>query len=160
MRMNHFEGAQITVVEADRLPTVPTLLGYVDFPKPGPVEDELVVIGWALTPDGPVESVDVVVGAQAIGSAPAGRARPDLERAFPDIPRAAEGGFRVTIPADSLAGVETLTVEVVARGGVRTPIWTIVLGSTLSAYDVTSESGESERTRSERPRRRLFRRRR
>lgn len=142
--------SRITVTESTNVPYGPPLrVCHLDQPRLGAIESELIVAGWALTPDGPVESIEVVAASTVITHTPAGRSRPDVASVHSGIPRAEEGGFRTTIPLESLDDIDELTVVAVSKSGVRTPMWTIKLGPgeagpvtpKVEAPDVPSERG-------------------
>ena len=121
---------EVSVLKSARLPFAPPLRGHVDLPMCGSVSGDVSIAGWALMPEGPVEAIEVVGGdGVTIARTATGRARPDLARAFSDIPRAADGGFRVEIPVEDLTESETLTIQAVASDGVRTPMWILELES-------------------------------
>ena len=77
------------------------LLGaHIDFPVAGAVSDAYAVEvrGWAIGERGPVQSVEVALGARrATVSAVPDEIRPDVAGGFPDISHAERSGFRMLV---------------------------------------------------------------
>ena len=118
-----------------------TLRGNVDRPRveeelPG---DALEIIGWALGPRGPMAKIEAVVGGRVARSAPTGIDRPDLEAAFPQIPGARHGGFRLLLPAGEAAAARVLELRAVSPAGGRRTLATLSLSSRW--YDVEAPDG-------------------
>jgi hypothetical protein len=87
-------------------------------PAVTPGGEPLVLDGFAFDPvaKAPAKAVDLVVDGKAYG-ATYGHARPDVA-AFFKVPALAATGYKVTLPAGTLAkGAHSLAVRVVAAGG-------------------------------------------
>jgi glycosyltransferase involved in cell wall biosynthesis/peptidoglycan/xylan/chitin deacetylase (PgdA/CDA1 family) len=71
---------------------------HIDLPRKGEIFPAPMVdlIGWALAPDGPVTAIELAQAGKAFRRLPLNHHRPDLAAAFPDVPAAEKGGFRVT----------------------------------------------------------------
>ncbi|HEX5500067.1 MAG TPA: hypothetical protein VFX03_12605, partial [Thermomicrobiales bacterium] len=103
------------------------LLALVDRPIPPPgraVVDEghLGVRGWALSGAG-IDRVEAIVGGEARGRVRLGMLRPDVPRAYPDIPGVEHSGFVGLIPVTDLApGVHRVLIRVIGANGAQVEI--------------------------------------
>ncbi|HET7092557.1 MAG TPA: hypothetical protein VFI22_03740, partial [Thermomicrobiales bacterium] len=103
------------------------LLALVDRPIPPPgraVVDEghLGVRGWALSSAG-IDRVEAIVGGEARGRLRLGMLRPDVPRAYPDIPGVEHCGFVGLIPVTDLApGVHRVLIRVIGGNGAQVEI--------------------------------------
>jgi hypothetical protein len=137
------EDIPVTVVESRNLPYGAAVrAAHLDNPKPGPVEGEIVVSGWALTPDGPIKSVEVRGGTAVVARARAGLSRPDVATVHSRIARSEESGFHFVIPRESLDDINEVTVIAVSDGGLRTPIWAVKLERDAPEAQIASEEGD------------------
>jgi hypothetical protein len=76
-------------------------------------ETALRIVGWLLLPDGPADSIDIVASdGQSQPLTPSKRL--DLGAAFPNIPRAEQGGYSTYLPAATFA--RNGTYEFTIRG--------------------------------------------
>ncbi|HEU0116775.1 MAG TPA: hypothetical protein VFQ80_18925, partial [Thermomicrobiales bacterium] len=103
------------------------LLALVDRPIPPPgravvTEGQLGVRGWALSGAG-IERVEAIVGGETRGRVRLGMLRPDVPRAYPDIPGVEHSGFVGLIPVIDLApGVHRVKVRVIGGNGAAVEI--------------------------------------
>lgn len=67
---------------------------WLDAPKPGELTaaHAIYVLGWVLDDDEPVEAVEFEVDGELICRTPVGFPRPDLAKAFSDLPQAGQAG--------------------------------------------------------------------
>ena len=90
---------KITDVEIEA--SGPGLLGaHIDHPVPGTDFDSyaLEVRGWAIGADGPVDAIEVSLGARKTAlKASTGEPRPDVAAEYPDTPHAQSCGFRTQV---------------------------------------------------------------
>ncbi|HEU5431625.1 MAG TPA: hypothetical protein VFU81_08185, partial [Thermomicrobiales bacterium] len=98
------------------------ILALVDRPIPPPgravvTEGQLGVRGWALSGSG-IERVEAVVGGETRGRVRLGMLRPDVPRAYPDIPGVEHSGFVGLIPVTDLEpGIHRVLIRVVGGNG-------------------------------------------
>ena len=98
------------------------ILALIDRPIPPPgravvTEGHLGVRGWALSGAG-IDRVEAVVGGEARGRVRLGMLRPDVPRAYPDIPGVEHSGFVGLIPVTDLApGIHRVLIRVVGGNG-------------------------------------------
>lgn len=92
---------------------------FLDLPKAGRKEEGhiLEIAGWALSHEGPAEGVEILSNGHVLRRIGMDQARPDLAAAFPNIPRAAEGGF---FARASVLGINNLDLVVQAVLGDQT----------------------------------------
>jgi Sulfotransferase family len=90
---------KITDVEIEA--SGPGFLGaHIDHPVPGTTFDSyaLEVRGWAIGADGPVDAIEVSLGARKTAlKASTGEPRPDVAAEYPDVPHAQSCGFRTQV---------------------------------------------------------------
>jgi hypothetical protein len=114
-----------TVQASQPLPFSQPLVGrHVDHPTVGPIDGDLLISGWALCSEGPLERVLAVADGAPALHVRAYRERPDIGAAFPDLSHAAQSGFRLRIPAsvvEQLAGELVVAAEL--PGGRQVPLW-------------------------------------
>jgi hypothetical protein len=119
----------LRIAASEALARHPALRGSaLERPEVGSLDGDLVVSGWVLGADGPVERVAVRAGERVIGHVRADRQRNDLADAFPDVAHAARSGFRLRLPhsiAQSLSELE-VCADTAESGSI--PVWRIRLG--------------------------------
>jgi hypothetical protein len=101
---------------------------FIDSPKAGSEHDTycLEVSGWVLGRSRTVTAVEVLVENAVLQTVPARQSRPDIGRAFPDVPAADSCGFRTRV---NLVGVPPgfeMTLKAVFDDGRGCTIGTIV----------------------------------
>ena len=87
----------------------------------------LRIVGWACGRMEPVVAVEVTSAGGVRRRAPVTVERPDLADAFPTVPWAGRGGFRVEVPFMALDSPLELGVQAVLRSQRRVPVATIAL---------------------------------
>lgn len=101
--------------------------GHLEAPQVGEGSGDGAVelIGWVLGRSAPAVRVELRGGDAVVGSAKVNVRRPDLAKAFPDVPERAGGGFRATL---QLLGDAEQELELVAvlRDDARVPLGRIV----------------------------------
>ena len=83
-------------------PIFDRLCGHnIESPEVGRLVDGFVfcMAGWVLGKSSPAVAVEVVHGGEVVKRAPVDVRRPDIEGAFPDVPGAAQSGFRASVSA-------------------------------------------------------------
>jgi glycosyltransferase involved in cell wall biosynthesis len=109
-------GALITIEEVQLLPLASPFRGCnVESPTVGAVVEAggMQIAGWILGEEAAVDSVEIVVGGRVVRRSPLGvLTRPDLVKAYPDLPWALSGGFLTHV---ELLGPSPL-VDVEIRG--------------------------------------------
>ena len=103
----------------DDVPAPDGLIGRLDIPDDDEVLEHEVVslVGWALTPAGPVGAVEVLVDGRSAGRARLGLPRADVAElhAAARMPHAALSGFEAVLDLTGLPhGTTSITVDVVA----------------------------------------------
>lgn len=140
--------ASLHVESADPLAAHPALRGKaVDQPKPGVVDGDLLVTGWVVGEDGPVERVVATAAGRRLARVHLAGDRPDVADVFPDLEHASVSAFRIRLPHPVLAGATELEIAAELADGATIPIWKLTLGP-------GAERPASPKTRSRRRRRR------
>jgi glycosyltransferase involved in cell wall biosynthesis/peptidoglycan/xylan/chitin deacetylase (PgdA/CDA1 family) len=118
--------APLEIVEARRVRDDEGCLwgACLDHPVAGELHCEhgLRLVGWALGRSAPVATIDVVCEGRRLASVVPSVPRRDLERAFPDLPDAAQGGFEIAIPHLLATDWHELSVDATLTDGTRVPI--------------------------------------
>lgn len=118
----------IEIAAIDPCPEPDGILAFaIDGPRPGdrPDGDGFEVDGWVLGRLGPVSEVEVASEDEVRCRVPVARERSDVATAFPDLPWAAECGFRGWVPTAGLPPSFALEVRAVLPGGARVPLATL-----------------------------------
>jgi hypothetical protein len=124
----------VHVVASGPLPLAPPLAGrHLDRPAVGPLDGDLLVAGWAVSAEEPIERVLALAGKAAPLHVRADRERPDIAELHPDVPHAAHSGFRLRIPAAVAQRLEELTIAAELPDGRRIPLWRLELTPAPSA---------------------------
>jgi glycosyl transferase family 2 len=101
---------------------------HVDVPKAGTTTEASAVdlMGWVLGKSSPVVAVEVVSeGGTVVRCLPLNHRRPDIARAFLDVPGAEDSGFRATISALGTTAEFELRLQAVLRDQSRVPLGAI-----------------------------------
>ena len=126
-----FASPATTVAASEAIDHGGRLIGRsVDRPLTGMLDGDLVIVGWALAPDGPLAAAVVCAGDRVLARTRADRPRPDIATTFIDIPHAQDSGFRMRIP---LATPGELVIHVERAGGEQIPIWRLSLSGAADA---------------------------
>jgi len=116
------------VAASDPLPLVPPLAGrHLDRPVVGLLDGDLLISGWALSAEGPLERVLALAGDAPPLHVPADRSRPDIADSFPDVEHAEHSGFRLRIPASIVERLDELLLLAELPGGRQIPFWRLAL---------------------------------
>lgn len=94
-------------------PTLPRIavIDSRDAPRGGQLR------GWVLPADGPGVAVEVSVDGHRAVRAPVNVERPDLAEAFPALPHAPTGGYRIPFDLSALGAETEIAVDVTTSGG-------------------------------------------
>jgi hypothetical protein len=138
-----------TVVEASEpLPLRrPIVDCRVDQPVQGPLDGDLLITGWAVSADGPLTRVLALAGDSPPLHVLADRGRPDIKAAFPDLDHAERSGFRLRVPAASIASHGEIVIAAELPGGERIPIWRVEISSAQTAAERARSSEQAPRRR-------------
>ncbi|HEX4804562.1 MAG TPA: glycosyltransferase family 2 protein [Conexibacter sp.] len=116
------------VAASEPLPLAPPLVGrHLDRPVLGPLDGDLLIAGWAVSADGPLERVLALAGDASPLHVRADRERPDIAELHPDVPDAAHSGFRLRVPAAVAQRLGELTIVAELPAGRRIPLWRLEL---------------------------------
>lgn len=101
---------------------------HVDTPAAGPVDGDLLIGGWALADDAPLERAVATGDGRRLANVRIDRPRRDLADVFPDLDHASNSGFRLRIPATVARNVAELVIGVTGTMDAEPiPIWRIKL---------------------------------
>jgi len=102
-------------------PSPPELAGFVELPKEASELGTycMEVSGWVLGRSCPVVGVEVVVEGAVLQTAPVGRPRPDIARAFPGLPAAENCGFGTRVNLASTPARFEIALRAVFDDGSR-----------------------------------------
>jgi glycosyltransferase involved in cell wall biosynthesis len=103
---------------------------WFDAPKPGELTaaHATYVLGWVLNDDEPVDAVEFELDGELICRTPVGFPRPDLGKAFSDLPHAGQAGFSTIVNVSEEAGSEVeLEVFAAMGSGSRVPFGNLCL---------------------------------
>jgi Glycosyl transferase family 2 len=110
-------------------PVDPRLVGrFLDRPRPGELADgpTLPLMGWVLGQASRAVAVELREGERVLRRLPLDDPRLDLVSAFPDVPDAAQGGFRSRLETVGMGEVE-LDLQAVLADQQRVPLATLRL---------------------------------
>ena len=123
--MSRLEAREVRLAPAD-----PRLVGRaLDRPRPGELADgpTLPLVGWVLGRESRAVAVELLEGERVIRRLPLDHPRPDLAKAFPDVPDAAQGGFLSRLETVGMGEVE-LSLRAVLADQQRVPLASLRLG--------------------------------
>jgi glycosyltransferase involved in cell wall biosynthesis len=101
---------------------------HIDLPKPSTQSEAsaLKLAGWVLGNESPAVAIELVhQGGKVMRRVPINHPRPDIARAFPNVPRAEESGFRATVSLLGATPELELWVRAVLKDQSRVPIGVI-----------------------------------
>jgi len=104
------------------------LKAFLDLPKAGEEleSNALMIVGWAVGKEKPVESVEILAEGQVVARAPLQFERPGVAEGFAGVPGADRSGFRLIVQGSG-EGRHELSVRAVLEGGEQAPVGTIAL---------------------------------
>ena len=134
------------VAASEPLPLASPLAGrHLDRPAAGPLDGDLLISGWALSAEGPLERVLALAGDAPPLHVPADRSRPDIGQAFPDIGHAERSGFRLRIPASVVERLDELLLLAELPDGPRIPFWRLTLARPQAAPEARAAQSSARR---------------
>jgi hypothetical protein len=100
---------------------------HIDAPKAGTTSEAsaLDLMGWVLGKSSPAVAVEVLHEDKVIRRVPLNHRRPDISRAFPDVPGAENSGFRTTVSALGTTAHFELSLQAVLKDQSRVPLGAI-----------------------------------
>ena len=103
---------------SSRTSSAPLPFGFVDAPTSGEaVQGEVRALGWALCEGGPCE-IAFYVDRRFVKQASAGPSRPDVAKAYPDVPGAETSAWEATLSTQGLGpGPHELVVQARSKAG-------------------------------------------
>jgi hypothetical protein len=109
--------------------TIPSLLplGHVDSPSSGDViHGTARFSGWAVSESG-IQSVAAYMDRHFAGFATLGMSRPDVQKAYPAIPGAAEAGWQINLPAAGHTGPHEIVLQARSKDGATRDLGTVTV---------------------------------
>lgn len=101
----------------------------MDRPQAGELHGDLIIAGWVVAEDGPVERVIAMAGGGRLAHVQADRDRPDVGTAFPDVDHAARSGFRIRLPQPVAQRAQEIVIGAQLAHDPWIPFWRIRLAS-------------------------------
>jgi glycosyltransferase involved in cell wall biosynthesis len=120
-------GALVEITDVSIQPDPELLGGHLDRPVAGATTDAhtVEVGGWAIGNGTPVVAIELATEGRAFRRVPIGRARPDLEQAFPGHAGAADAGFGTDVSLVGGPAEQTIVVRAVLKDQRRLAIGSI-----------------------------------
>jgi hypothetical protein len=101
---------------------------HIDLPKANTQTEASAVdvVGWVLGKSSPAVAVELLhEGGKVMRRVPLNHSRPDIARAFPEVPGAENSGFRTTVSALGATQELELSVRAVLKDQSRVPLGAI-----------------------------------
>jgi glycosyltransferase involved in cell wall biosynthesis len=117
---------------------------HIDLPKPSTQSEAsaLELAGWVLGKESPAVAIELVhQGGKVVRWVPINHRRPDIARAFPNVPGAEESGFRATVSLLGATPELELWVRAVLKDQSRVPIGVIRGRRRWKERDVEQHAG-------------------